>query len=83
MPSLRTLDEHPLLVSDLKTMTGWFTEFDVEFLNLAKKLLCRFSFLAGLALSFAELDKGPFTMITPQRRCVWSVVLDHRLPKAA
>ncbi|MEO1079703.1 MAG: class I SAM-dependent methyltransferase [Pseudomonadota bacterium] len=84
-PSLRTPDEHPLLMSDLQTMAGYFTEFDAEFLNLATLAtmpLRRFSFADGLERACAKLDKSIFTTIPPLRRYAWNVVLDYGVPKA-
>lgn len=84
-PGFRTVDEHPLLVQDLKFAERYFDDVSAHYFTLtalaAVPLRDRPGFeqvLGGLV----SLDKALFTLIPPLRRHAWMVGLALRRPRA-
>ncbi|HWE23877.1 MAG TPA: class I SAM-dependent methyltransferase [Myxococcales bacterium] len=83
-PSMRTPDEHPLLVSDLKMAEKYFGEVQSEFFHLLSLAAVPFSKtpVFGPVLSALErTDDLLFDTAQSMRRFAWRVVLVLRKPK--
>lgn len=83
-PHLRTEDEHPLLMSDLKTMERYFGQLDLRFFHLQSLLAVPFGGLQGFERLLKLLDaadQGLFKLAHFTRRYAWTVVLTLSRPK--
>jgi SAM-dependent methyltransferase len=82
-PALRTSDEHPLLVKDLKFARSFFRHADGKFFHLSALLATPFrghrSFQRLLEL-FEGVDESLFRWIPASRKLAWIVVLDLAEP---
>jgi SAM-dependent methyltransferase len=83
-PDLRTEDEHPLRVEDLRRLHWDFAEVDVTFhvlTALAAVPVTRFGRLGSLvARGLDRLDRVLFRLVPPLRRFAWIVVIRLRRP---
>jgi len=84
-PHLRTVDEHPLLMSDLKMMQRYFGGLDSRFFHLQSLLAVPFAKFKSYdrVLRFLDrADQGLFKLLSFTRRYAWSVVLTLSSPRA-
>jgi SAM-dependent methyltransferase len=83
-PDLRTEDEHPLLVDDLRRLQRDFAEVDVTFHVLAALAAVPATRLGRLgrlvARGLDRLDQVLFRLVPPLRRFAWIVVIRLRRP---
>lgn len=82
-PSIRTPDEHPLLMKDLRHINMYFSDVEAIYLNLATLATVPFGNLPGHATiqrGLATLDRGLFAAVPILRRFAWNVVLDIGQP---
>ena len=83
-PSLRTVDEHPLLMSDWKLMENHFGRVEGRFFHLQSLLAVPFGRLPGFTRLLKLLDatdQGLFRLVPFARRYAWNVVLTLQEPK--
>lgn len=83
-PHLRTADEHPLLISDLEMMRGYFGGMDLRFFHLQSLLAVPFGKFRGFERLLKLLDaadQGLFKLAHFTRRYAWTVVLTLSQPK--
>jgi SAM-dependent methyltransferase len=77
-PSMRTEDEHPLLMSDLELARDFFGSVDVTFFHLttlASIPLTRMPFFPRVLGSLDLLDRVLFAAVPFSRRFAWSCVM--------
>ncbi|HWV85852.1 MAG TPA: class I SAM-dependent methyltransferase [Capillimicrobium sp.] len=84
-PQLRTVDEHPLRMADLKLAKRWFGSVETRFFtltSLAAVPLRERSIFGGLVRALDRVDAGLFRVLPPLRRQAWMVgmVLSDPLP---
>jgi ubiquinone/menaquinone biosynthesis C-methylase UbiE len=83
-PKLRTEDEHPLLVEDLKNVRKNFGTSRMQYFHLftlaAVPLRGTAAFEPVLRL-LSTLDGAIFALVPPARRFAWIVVITLRLPR--
>lgn len=85
-PQLRTADEHPLLISDLKMAGKYFGRVDCRFFQLATFAAIPFRnwpFFRSLRLCLDALDQKIFSTIPFLQRYAWQVVIEFSQPKKA
>lgn len=86
-PGLRTEDEHPLLIRDLKLMGSYFRKIEPRYFHLNTIMAVPFRKLAGYALLLKALDsadKALFKFLPFARKYAWQVVIVFSQPiKAA
>ncbi len=85
-PTLRTADEHPLLLPDLEMCRRYFAGIETRHFHLFSLLAVPFRKLPGfdgLLTLLENLDQVVFKLCPPLRRCSWMVVLILSQPKAA
>ena len=73
-PQLRTVDEHPLRMADLKLARRWFGEVETRFFtltSLAAVPLRDWSGFPGLVRALDRVDAGLFRVLPPVRRHAW------------
>lgn len=76
-PSMRTEDEHPLLMKDIKLCDEYFGEVRVTYFNLVSILS---SFVKPLQSIFNRIDEQLFKSIPPLRKHAWIIVLEFYKP---
>lgn len=84
-PGLRTPDEHPLVMRDLKTAGQYFSRVQTRYFQLVSLLCAPFSRWPGFTalLRVCEaIDRGIFALLPFMRRFAWQVVLVLTGPKA-
>jgi SAM-dependent methyltransferase len=77
-PELRTPDEHPFMVSDLKLAEQYFSNVNVEYFHLSSLGLVPFKSMIDLGkivAPFDFLDKGIFKVMPWLRKHAWSIVM--------
>jgi SAM-dependent methyltransferase len=77
-PSLRTVDEHPLVLNDLALAHRYFHDVEVEYFHLFSLLAVPFRRLpgfAGLVTALDTLERGVFRLLPFAQRWAWQVVL--------
>lgn len=82
-PHLRTVDEHPLLISDLGRARAYFGDLDARFFHLHTLLALPFRnapFVGKLGRSLDAVDRVAFRCIPPLRRYAWQVVITLSRP---
>ncbi|HXQ44750.1 MAG TPA: class I SAM-dependent methyltransferase [Acidimicrobiales bacterium] len=82
-PSLRTVDEHPLLQSDLARLRAPFGDVEVRYFHLFTLLAVpfrRFRLFSGLLHLLESVDRFLFAVIPPLRRFAWLVVIELAAP---
>jgi SAM-dependent methyltransferase len=77
-PKMRTDDEHPLLLSDLKLAEDYFGEVEGKYFNLTATAA---TFLPPLAGALHSIDRAVFKMLPYFRRHAWIVVLTFSKPR--
>jgi SAM-dependent methyltransferase len=83
-PHLRTADEHPLFMSDLRMLERYFGRVEGRFFHLQSLLAVPFQGLPGFARLVKWLDgadQGLFKLAPFSRRFAWTVVLKLSQPK--
>jgi SAM-dependent methyltransferase len=83
-PEMRTPDEHPLRVDDLRLASHWFDRVDVDYFNLftlASVPLRRWSFQPALQRRLHDLDQVLFERLPRLRRHAWVAVLRLSAPR--
>jgi len=84
-PSLRTVDEHPLLQSDLTRLHAPFGDVEVRYFHLFTLLAVPFRhtrLFTGLLRMLESVDRVLFSVIPPLRRFAWLVVIELAAPNA-
>ena len=82
-PDIRTDDEHPLLMSDLKLLKKYFSDVKLEFYGLVTLLAVPFrkTFLySGVSSLLKKIDKALLTLIPFLRRYAWMVIINAGNP---
>lgn len=77
-PKLRSKDEHPLRMQDLRLLSKDFSGFKFEFyyfLSLFAVPFCKLPFFNRIKYSLEKLDKKLFTVIPSLKRFAWQVLL--------
>lgn len=85
-PSMRSPDEHPLLVSDLRDAARWFGDVHVEhhvLLAFAAVPFRRAPFYERLVRRLNRIDSWLLRRIPPLARYGWIAVVELRAPRAA
>jgi SAM-dependent methyltransferase len=83
-PTLRTLDEHPLLMKDFKLAGEYFDGVEVrffQFLTFAAIPFRRFPFFRRLRLALDQYDQGLFGRFSYVKRHAWQVVMELSKPR--
>ncbi|HSM01525.1 MAG TPA: class I SAM-dependent methyltransferase [Acidimicrobiia bacterium] len=83
-PDLRSVDEHPLRMADLRLAEGYFEEVRPRFFHLstlAAVPLHRFPGQARLAAMFDGVDRFMFRIVPWLRRLAWIVVIELGSPR--
>jgi SAM-dependent methyltransferase len=77
-PQLRTTDEHPLLMKDLRTAERYFARVENHFFTLQPLLAVPFRrtrIFRRLLKALESADRLLFTVCPPARRLAWQVVI--------
>jgi SAM-dependent methyltransferase len=85
-PRLRTDDEHPLKVGDLRALERRFGRVEARFFHLSSLLAVPLHRRPGFALALAgleALDRALFRLVPPLQRFAWMVVLALGDPRPA
>ena len=85
-PALRTPDEHPLLMKDIKLCKKYFGEIRPTYVNCLTLFCLPFLRIPGSKVAFAALgylDSWMFTLLPFTRRFAWNVVLEFASPRRA
>ncbi len=77
-PSMRTDDEHPLLMSDLTMAEKYFEKVQTKYFNLTAILG---SFIPPLSSALNRLDSGIFRTLPFLRKHAWIVVIEFSNPR--
>ncbi|MEX0779656.1 MAG: class I SAM-dependent methyltransferase [Balneolales bacterium] len=77
-PKMRTDDEHPLLMNDIKLAESYFETVNVSHFNLTSTLS---TFLPFLGKPLLSLDSFLFRSFPSLKKQSWIVVLEMSLPK--
>jgi SAM-dependent methyltransferase len=83
-PALRTVDEHPLLMSDLALAERFFSEVEARFFSLSSLAaipLRNLPGFEGLVRRLDDLDRWLFRRTPVLRRYAWMVGLEMRGPR--
>ncbi len=82
-PGIRTPDEHPLLMRDIRNMKRYFRAVNGSFVNFTTLATVPFSRLPGCTFLRGTLrlfDKVLFRVMPPLQRFAWNVVLEFADP---
>jgi SAM-dependent methyltransferase len=82
-PSMRTDDEHPLLMADLRMAERYFGNVDVSYFNiltLGAVPFRGFGFFGSLVGTLNAVDKGLMAVLPFMRRYAWTVVMRMSRP---
>jgi SAM-dependent methyltransferase len=85
-PGMRTPDEHPLRLRDLKLARRYFGQVDVHYFNLLTLLAVPFrkwSWFGGLVTCLHGCDQALFRLLPFTRRYAWNAVLSLARPQKA
>jgi SAM-dependent methyltransferase len=85
-PQMRTVDEHPLLMSDLEMAERYFGEVGTQFFTLSTLAAFPLRNMPGferLVDGLDSIDRGLFRVAPALRRYAWMVGLTLRKPKPA
>ncbi|MBX3727995.1 MAG: class I SAM-dependent methyltransferase [Candidatus Sumerlaeia bacterium] len=77
-PAMRTDDEHPLMMADLRLARRYFGEVDISYFNLftlAAVPFRRFGIFGPLVGALHAVDKGLLAVLPFMRRYAWTVVM--------
>ncbi|MGA7413368.1 MAG: class I SAM-dependent methyltransferase [Bryobacteraceae bacterium] len=83
-PSVRTVDEHPLLMNEVRAIMRSFTESRIVYFHCLSLATVPFRNLPGyswLLRVFDSLDRFIFAVCPPARRLAWTVMLELKGPK--
>jgi ubiquinone/menaquinone biosynthesis C-methylase UbiE len=83
-PSLRTTDEHPLLMSDMSLACRYFENIETSFFNLFSLLAVLFRKQRGLEKIqsiLSLLDALTFKLVPAAKRYAWIVVMELSRPR--
>jgi SAM-dependent methyltransferase len=83
-PSLRTEDEHPLLLGDIETAGSAFGSVAISYFTLLPLLavpLRRTRIFERLLARLNAADQALFDRVPPSRRLAWQVVIELREPR--
>lgn len=83
-PKIRTEDEHPLLMRDLRAAERYFGRVDGRFFQFATFLAVpfrAFGFSRQMRLVLDRIDAAMFTWIPVTRRLAWQVVVEFSRPR--
>jgi SAM-dependent methyltransferase len=84
-PALRTVDEHPLLMADLRLAESFFAEVTTRFFTLTALLAVPFRDKPGFKRMLGALDaidRGIFRAVPALRRQAWMVGITLSRPRA-
>jgi SAM-dependent methyltransferase len=84
-PTMRTPDEHPLLMRDLELARNYFDRVEVRFFvlsSLAAMFVHRTRVFRPVLHSLEKLDQLLFKVLPPIRRYAWQVVIVLEHPKS-
>lgn len=82
-PAMRTEDEHPLLMNDIRLAKKFFKDVNVHYFHLTTLFAVPFRntiFFKPLLNIFNTLDKIFFTIIPPMKSWSWYTVIEFRNP---
>ena len=85
-PDLRTEDEHPLLIKDLKLMKSYFHKIEPHYFHFSSIMAVPFRKLPGYALLLKTLDAADgalFKLLPFARKYAWQVVTVFSQPVKA
>jgi hypothetical protein len=83
-PAVRTPDEHPLLMKDLKVAAQYFNKVEAQFFNLTTFLAVPFrkwSVFKPLVGALDLCDRALFTVVPFAKRYAWQMVLKLSEPR--
>jgi len=83
-PQLRTVDEHPLLMKDLRLAEEYFGRVETRFFQLQSFLaipFMRFRFRRRVIRTLDAMDRALFRIVPFARRYAWQVVIVLSQPK--
>jgi SAM-dependent methyltransferase len=83
-PRLRTPDEHPLLMRDLKLAERYFGDVQLRFFQLQTFLAVPFRnsrFIRPLRQTLDAMDQALFRVLPPVRKYAWQVVIELSKPR--
>jgi SAM-dependent methyltransferase len=83
-PHLRTPDEHPLLMRDLRLAERYFGRVRLRFFQLQTFLAIpfrNFPFIRPLRRTLDAMDQALFRVFPPARRYAWQVVIELAEPR--
>lgn len=83
-PGVRTVDEHPLLMNEVRAIVRLFTESRIVYFHFLSLATVPFRNLPGysrLLRAVDALDQFIFTICPPARRLAWTVMLELKGPK--
>jgi len=84
-PAMRTVDEHPLKMTDIATARQYFSDVDQRFFTLTPLLAVPFRrarFFVWLVDRLNRIDRALFDSVQVSRRLAWQVVLElHKAPE--
>ncbi len=84
-PELRTADEHPLLMPDLKFAEEFFGTVRARFFHLTGLAAVPFRGAPGFRRMVAALDasdRALFRLLPPTRKLAWQVAIELRQPRS-
>lgn len=84
-PRMRTADEHPLRMSDLRLVESYFRSFTAHYFNLHTILatpLLRLPGSRSLLFALETLDDVAFRVCRPLRKYAWIVVMQFAGPRS-
>jgi SAM-dependent methyltransferase len=85
-PDLRTEDEHPLLIKDLKLMESYFHKIEPHYFHFNSIMAVPFRKLPGYGLLLKTLDaadRALFKLLPFSRKYAWQVVIVFSQPAKA
>jgi SAM-dependent methyltransferase len=83
-PDQRTVDEHPLLLSDFALAERFFASVNVNYYHLATLAaipFCKTAVVAPLSRALDKIDQGLFEIAPFVRRYAWYAVIELSEPK--
>jgi SAM-dependent methyltransferase len=83
-PHLRTPDEHPLRMKDLKLAEKYFGQVRLRFFQIQTLLAVpfrNFPFIRPLRQTLDTMDQALFRIFPPVRRYAWQVVIEFAKPR--
>ena len=84
-PKFRTVDEHPLLMKDLRDMRSHFDQVDIRYfclLSLAAVPFRKWKMFPAMKNTLGSVDRFLFRMLPGSGRYAWQMVMTMSSPKA-